>query len=257
MSSPDLSLPDKLRVGVITGFLKLSDNWQSLEKVTATNWLKKYYGQKAYQALWEPLIRAKFGSQAENVSMAWFWSRIKKRSAQLGYLRGGFQAMIDRLGKKIKVNKGEIILGKEVKNLEELKKDFEKVIVTTPVNIFFKTKLPSMLGALNVTLSLKESFMSDGTYWLNVNQTGFPFVAVVEHTNLVDKKYYDGEHILYVGGYYPPNHPYFKMTKNEIFEEFLPFLRKIHPRFSSLSLITFLICPARDAGQLFKDYSSV
>lgn len=236
---PHLSLPEKLRVGLVTGYLKLAGNWQSLEKFTAGKWLKKYYGQKPYRVLWEPLIRSKFSLQAEKVSMAWFWSRIKKRSVNLGYLKGGFQEMIDGLAHKIKKNKGEILLKHEVKNLEDLKKKFDKIIITTPVEVFFKTRIPKMLGALNLILFLKEQFLVDGTYWLNVNEDSFPFVAVVEHTNFVDKKYYKNTHILYVGGYYPANHRYFKMTAKQIFEEFLPYLKKINPNFSPVSLIPY------------------
>ncbi len=258
MFSPYLSLPEKLRVGFVTGYLKLLGNWQNLEKITATKWLKKYYGQNPYRVLWEPLVRAKFGQEAENVSMAWFWSRIKKRSAKLGYLKGGFQVMIDKLVKQINANKGEIVSGREIKNLEELKKDFEKVIVTTPTDVFFKTKLPPMLGALNLALSLKERFLPDNTYWLNINEGGFPFVAVVEQTNLVDKKHYGSENILYVGGYYPQNHPYFKMAAPQIFAEFLPYLQEINPNFSSASVISYhLSCSLHAQPVVPTNYSKI
>lgn len=235
---PHLSFGEKLRVGLITAYLKLTGSWQGLEKIVASKWLKKYYGQSAYRVLWEPLIRAKFGQQAENVSMAWFWSRIKKRSAKLGYLRGGFQEMVDRLADRIRANKGEIRLGQEVKSLKDLKK-FDKIIVTTPIEVFFKTRIPKMLGALNLILILEQQFLVDGTYWLNINEDNFPFVAVVEHTNFVDKKYYQNSQILYVGGYYPADHRYFKMTGNQILEEFLPYLKKIKPDFNRSSVMAY------------------
>lgn len=40
--------------------------------------------------------------------MAWFWARIKKRSTKLGYLKGGFQVLINTLEKEIKKNGGKI-----------------------------------------------------------------------------------------------------------------------------------------------------
>ena len=89
-----------------------------------------------------------------------------------------------------------------------------------------------MLGALNLILELKEPFFKDNTYWLNVNEENFPFVAVVEHTNFIDSKFYGNNHLVYVGGYYPQNHNYFKMTKEQIFKEFLPYLQKINPFFN-------------------------
>jgi len=227
---PHLNFLEKIRAGLVTAYLKIN-NWQSLEKISAWDWLVSAYGQRAFEILWQPLLQGKFGSYARKISAAWFWARIKKRSRKLGYLKGGFQVLIEKLVKKIEEDGGKVFLNREVKNLKELK-DFDKVIITTPVQKFFKTKLPPMLGAINLILVLKEQFLTDGTYWLNINEPAFPFVAVVEHTNFVDPKYYGNKHILYVGGYYPQDHRYFKMTAKQIFEEFRPFLQKINPNYN-------------------------
>lgn len=236
---PHLSLFGKLRTGLATGYLKLTRNWRELEKIPAQSWLKKHYGQRAYQLLWQPLLQAKFGHQIDKVSMAWFWARIKKRSAQLGYLRGGFQVLIDRLAKEIRAKQGRILLNTECRIVS---RQFDQLLFTVPSAAFVKImgqQLPTayrrrlqgikMVGALNLVLELKEKFLADGTYWLNINEKGFPFVAVVEHTNFVNPKHYGGRRLLYVGGYYPQNHRYFKMTKETVFKEFLPYLQKINP----------------------------
>jgi len=228
---PHLNFLEKIRTGLVTFYLKANNNWQSLEKVSAWDWLSSAYGQQAFQILWQPLLEGKFGLYAKKISAAWFWARIKKRSTKLGYLKGGFQVLTDTLVKKIKENGGEIFLNREVKSLKELK-DFDKIIITTPAERFFPKEFPPMLGAISLILVLKQQFLTDGTYWLNINELGFPFVAVVEHTNFVDPKYYGGQHILYVGGYYPQNHRYFKMTTKQIFEEFLPYLKKINPNYN-------------------------
>jgi protoporphyrinogen oxidase len=247
---PLLSFPERLRTGLVTLFLKSHPRWQSLEKTKASGWLKKYYGRKIYEVLWQPLLRSKFGEQADKISAAWFWARIKKRSARLGYLEGGFQPLIDELVKKIKQRGGEIFLNHEVKNLVELE-GFDRIIITAPTEIFLKIapQLPKeyqvrleklkMLGAVNLILELKEQFLKDKTYWLNINEDDFPFVAVVEHTNFVNPKHYNGNHLVYIGGYYPQNHHYFKMSKEKILKEFLPYLKKINQKFSQLSIINY------------------
>ncbi|MGB9911674.1 MAG: FAD-dependent oxidoreductase [Microgenomates group bacterium] len=231
LTFPHLNFVEKIRAGLVTFYLKLNNNWQNLEKIEATKWLEKFYGKRNYQILWEPLLKGKFGAQAEKISMAWFWARIKKRSTKLGYLKGGFQVLINTLEKEIKKNGGKIFLNQEIKSLKELS-DFQKIIITAPTEKFFPGKFPSMLGAINLILILKKRFLTDGTYWLNINEKNFPFVAVVEHTNFIDSKYYGGNHILYVGGYYPQNHRYFKMNEPQIFKEFAPFLKKINPIFN-------------------------
>lgn len=228
LAFPHLSRVQRLRTGLVTTYLKTTNNWKDFEKTTAREWLIKFYGKKAFEVLWQPLLRAKFGEYASGVSMAWFWARIKKRSAKLGYIEGGFQVLVDRLVEKIRENGGEIVLNREVTDYHNPvygNKKFDRVILTAPI----KSKKLTMIGALNLILVLKEKFLVDETYWLNINDPGFPFVAVVEHTNFIDKKHYDGSHILYIGGYYPQTHRYFKMGKEEIFKEFLPHLQKINP----------------------------
>jgi len=251
LSFPYLNILEKLRVGLVTGWLKITPFWQHLEKVTAERWLKKYYGKKAYQMLWEPLLKAKFGNKYEGIPASWFWARIKKRTNRLGYLEGGLLTLVESLAAKIKEGSGEIILGAEVKNLNELG-DFDKIIVTTSPESFlkiapdlpkdYKIKIQKLesVGAIALVLCLKEKFLKDDTYWLNINEAEFPFVAVVEHTNFIDRQYYGGDHLLYVGGYYPTNHPFFKMTKEQIYQKFLPFLKKINPDFDfSLFIIHY------------------
>ena len=230
---PYLSFPDRLRTGLVTAYLKTTNGWEKFEKVTAQEWLTKFYGQKTYEVLWAPLLRSKFGDYADQISMAWFRARIKKRSSKLGYIEGGFQVLIDKLVEKIEENGGEICLAREISEISEIK-EFDRTIFTTPI----ESEKLKWVGALNLILLLKEKFLTDGTYWLNINEPNFPFVAVVEHTNFVDKKHYGGNHILYLGGYYPQGHRYFKMSKEEIFEEFLPYLKKINPKFSHLSSLT-------------------
>lgn len=243
LTFPHLNFIEKIRAGLVTLYLKLLNEWQPLEKVTAYAWLKKYYGYNTFKILWQPLIASKFAKQAKKISMAWFWARIKKRSAKLGYMEGGFQVLTDKLLEKIKEKGGRVRLGCEIVCFDDLNK-FNRIIFTVPASTLLKMapKLPKeyqkklgklkMIGAITLILVLKEKFLKDGTYWLNINEQGFPFVAVVEHTNFVDKKYYGDSRILYVGGYYPQNHQYFKMSKENLLQEFLPFLKKINPHFN-------------------------
>ncbi len=40
-----------------------------------------------------------------------------------------------------------------------------------------------------------------------------PFLALVEHTNYIDRQHYGGDHIVYCGDYVTPDHPYLSMEK--------------------------------------------
>ena len=68
-------------------------------------------------------------------------------------------------------------------------------------------------------------------YWLNVADRSIPFVAVIEHTNLIGPEHYGGKHIVYLSNYLTLDDPLYKMGHEELLEEYLPHLRKINADF--------------------------
>ena len=89
---PYLTFVQKMRVGLVILYMRLTRNWRPLERFTAHEWLPRYTGQRAYQTLLQPLLANKFGGRYREVNMAWFWARFHKRTPRLGYYRGGYQA---------------------------------------------------------------------------------------------------------------------------------------------------------------------
>jgi protoporphyrinogen oxidase len=88
------------------------------------------------------------------------------------------------------------------------------------------------MGAVVMVLSLKKQFSTEGYYWFNLPKSaGFPFLALVEHTNFVPAQKFDGDHIIYIGDYLEPEHVYFSLTKEELLKRFLPGLVRINPEF--------------------------
>jgi len=243
---PKLSLLNKLRMGITTVMMKINPFWKPLEKITAYSFIKKTMGVGSFNLIWKPLLDSKFGSSAPQIPASWFWTRIKKRSFSLGYLYGGTQTLINVLAENIKKNHGKILLNSRINNLNDIYhlSKFDKTLLTVSpsallkicpeLSLQIKNKLKNYesLGSLSLILELKESFLKDGTYWLNINDPDYPFVAVVEHTNFIDKTNYNSNTILYIGGYYPTDHPFFKMTKEQLFRKFRPFLKKINPEYN-------------------------
>jgi protoporphyrinogen oxidase len=247
-----LSIPNRLRTGMVMAFLKVAPNWNVLEKVTAKEFLIKYGGVNAWKALWSPLFQKKFSSFADEIPASWFWARIKKRTQSLSYPSKGFLEFAQALVSGIEEKGGKVIykfpIEKIYKSLSKIvvksgrnSFDFDKVIVTLPSPLFvkmaeglpdeYKKKLMSLggVGAVNLFLSLKRRFLEDGTYWLNINDMGYPFLAIVEHTNFMDAKNYSDEHLVYVGNYLPHTHKYFQKDADYVVKEFLPYLKKINP----------------------------
>ncbi len=98
---PLLSIIDRIRMGAVIGVLKFNPFWQPLEKYKASVVLPKFMGNKSYKMIWEPLFVNKFGKFADNISLAWFWASIKKRTPSLAYPKGGFLDFAQALAKQI------------------------------------------------------------------------------------------------------------------------------------------------------------
>ena len=239
---PYFSLTDKFRAGVTLFYLRTTNNWRFLEKEYAKDYLLRSMGKRVWEVLWEPLFSAKFGRFAHKVTAAWFFARIKKRSASLGYPEGGFQKLAESIQKSAEKNGAKFVFNKSLESFKDLK-GFDRIICTLPAFHFiklsgrlpaaYKKKLLSLegLGAVNLVVALKKQFLRDGTYWLNINDRGYPFLAVVEHTNFMQKNKYGGDRLLYIGNYLEKTHPYFKRTARELLNEFVPHLKKINPKF--------------------------
>ena len=70
---------DRIRAGVVALYLQMLNNWESLSKVTAYDWLQKYAGKRVYDVIWHPLMKGKFNKYYKDISMVWLWKRIKVR----------------------------------------------------------------------------------------------------------------------------------------------------------------------------------
>lgn len=258
-----MSLLARLRFGLFGGYLKFESNYERLIPMTAANFARKWAGKTAYDNVLSPLLNAKFGVKAEQITMSWLWSRFHERTQFLGYVKGGFHQLYIRMFEKVKELGGDIRLnsdvtairpgqgdleGKVIVTVNGQEEIFDKVVVTTPTRVFIqlaKENLPANYveryggpnsiehyGAHCVILSLKQQFFKTGTYWLNVNDPGYPFLAVVEHTNYVPTSEYAGQHLVYLGNYLPPQHELFNKPDAEILAEFLPHLKRLNPDFN-------------------------
>ncbi len=243
---------NKIRFGFVGLFLRLTKNWQALEKFTAEEWMLKYAGKQVYEQMWKPLLVGKFGPFYKEVNMAWLWARIHARTTRLGTFEGGFQKFSDLFADKLNQMGVEIRLGRAVRSIQSAERGlnvdgetFDKVLVTSSPNLMAKLcpELPEdylkgllnlkSMGAVVMTLSLKRQLSKEGYYWFNVpKEEGYPFLALVEHTNYVSKENFGGEHIVYAGDYLELGHEYFSMSDEALLERFIPAFQKFNPEFT-------------------------
>jgi protoporphyrinogen oxidase len=283
-----LPLLPKIQFGLAGVFIKLTPFWQPLEKVTAHNWLMRYMGAPGYEKFFRPLLIGKFGVDYDKVNMAWMWARVKARSLKLGNFTGGFQAFMDTFADAVRAHGVVIHLNTPVERIDldgvqpaltvqGERTTFDRVLSTTSPALMLRLaprlndtaygdqmKELYSIGGLCVVVALRHQLLTDGTYWLNLpaesaesRKNRFPFLALVEHTNLFDRADYGGDHLVYMGDYVPPGHEYFRLSEEQLFERFVEVLPQFNPAFTRDWVRTFWVFRAPYAQPVpFVNHSS-
>lgn len=257
-----LNFVQKLRFGFNVIHIKLINDYKKLEKVTAEKWLKDRIGDKVYSQVWEPLLISKFGEKKDQISMAWLWGKIKLRSTsstpegeQLGYIKGSYQRLTDRLYEYL-VEKGvKIKLKTKIQSIEKLnekyvikyqnenEEKFDIVISTINYKDFVKIfdkfiteeekqkiQKVNYTSARTMMIVVNKSFSP--FYWLNIGDNDIPFGGIIEHTNFIDKSNYDNNHILYISNYMTEDNKLYNVSKEELLKEYMKSLTKINKEFT-------------------------
>ena len=125
-----LSLRDRVRMGVAVLRLQRSSRPVSAyEHETARAWIVREMGQPAYDRVWGPLLRGKFGSRADDVSMAWLWGKLvtrrrlegdQARRELLGYPAQSFQPLFVALERAITAAGGRVLVDSPVARLQRV-----------------------------------------------------------------------------------------------------------------------------------------
>ena len=244
---------ERIRVGAVMAFLKVAPPaW--MEGKTADAWLRRWMGEHAYQMVFESLFLGKFGDLYDQIALPWFWARIHDRTTQLGYLRGGFQLLYERLAERITELGGKVLLETSVKKVTQHENrwqvetargtwNFDHVISTLPTRITCRLvpDLPQeyrakydwgqAYGAQCLILSLDRQLTD--SYWINMCDRDYPFTGIFEHTNFRSPAEYGGRHLVYLGNYRSMDDPIFKKSKEELMAEFFPHLQRIVPTFDA------------------------
>lgn len=271
-----LHLFNRIRLGFFILWVRRIKNWKKLESINAHKWLVEICGKQVYQIVWEPLLRGKFGMFAESISAVWFWNKVKLRGGSrnkdggemLAYYRGGFAALAERLETEISLNGGEIKTNITVQGLV-VKSDYvvaiqtsqglinvDAVIATPALPIIadlvaphvspeYVDRLRQVQYLANVCLVLELNRSLSKTYWLNVNDPNFPFVGVIEHTNLESKETYGGRYIIYLSKYLLETENLYNINDEEALNYSIPYLTKMFPEFSRDWIIDYHLWKAR------------
>ncbi len=257
-----LPLADRVKLGLSTLRVRKVKDWKAIEGMSIREWLTPLCGAKAYSQVWEPLVRAKFGKYADEITAVWMWKKLVLRGStrsgsggeQLAYFKGGFGRLAAAIAADIDKHGGQIRLGETVETTEvdgdrmvrlrttSGEVEAEQFLFTpsfaliadivedvAPKEWISSLRRVDYLGNICLVLRLTRS-LSD-TYWLNVNDPGFPFVGVIEHTNFDSPEHYGGDRIAYLSRYLDVDDPAWSMDEEAYFTHALGHLQRMFPDF--------------------------
>ena len=213
---PYLGALEKARLALFTLGAR-REKGEDLDLITARDFIVGRLGDGIYSQFFRPLLRSKFGDREDEVSAGWLVSRVAIRSnrglsgERLGYLRGGFHLLVERLAELARERGCTIQTGNPADRIERKGEgwavngtSYDRVLSTLPpqeVTRIGGPELPAVpyQGAACMAIGLDRD-VTAGVYWLNMKDPA-PYGAVVSHTNFIPPERY-GERILYLASYF-------------------------------------------------------
>jgi protoporphyrinogen oxidase len=260
---PHLGLADKMRYALHVMYTKSIDDWTKLDRVEATQWLRKWVGERAYRVLWHKLFELKFFEHYDRLSAAWIGTRIKRvalsrRSLfqeELGYLDGGSEVLLEAYRRRIEGAGGRFLLRTPVQQVAtedgrvrgvvangELHPS-ELVVSTVPLKYVpriapglddgERRRIESIenIGVVCVLLKLSQPLTK--YFWMNTNDARIEVPGMIEYSNLNPLR----EHVLYVPYYMPKSHPKWGWDSARFIEEAKRYVRMVRPSWDESTLL--------------------
>ncbi|MGC8657789.1 MAG: NAD(P)/FAD-dependent oxidoreductase [Desulfomonilaceae bacterium] len=269
-----IPLSNRLRFGIHIVASQFRKSWNGLDKKSAKPWLINGAGLLAYMAVWDPLLRIKFGSFHEEISAAWVWHRIHRVSRSrhkffdtcntYGFLEQGCYTLIEGLRRELSSYENfclrtnsrvsniltdcDTVSGVTLENGEVVR--VSNVISTAAIPSFLKlmdfsgpyrNKLAS-IKYLNIVCALLElSTPFSDNFWLNINDPRISFNGIVETTNLNPRFDLKGRHLLYIPYYMSKDDPKWSWEEGDFYNEYISALKVIRPDFSEDKILNFRV----------------
>ena len=123
-----LPLLSRLRMGLALFRMQLQPAQERYESVTAHEWIVRHMGKPAWEHVWGPLMRGKFGERAEQISMVWIWDKVMKRRNVKGgearqeaflYADGGFEPLFAELERRITAAGGRVLIDQPAREISD------------------------------------------------------------------------------------------------------------------------------------------
>ena len=121
-----LSLIDRFRLGLTVVYAGLWKDWRELESIPVEAWLKRVSGERTYNDIWGPMLRAKFDGAFNDTPATYMWSRLVRTKStrkgvnqkeMSGHLIGGYATLMRAMAARIEAAGGVIHLKRPVQEI--------------------------------------------------------------------------------------------------------------------------------------------
>jgi protoporphyrinogen oxidase len=293
LAFPLLSIFDKVRLGATIVYATRFADPFKLYRVTAKDWLTRMCGRKTYEVFWLPLLKAKFGPFHDQIAAVFIWATLTrlfgartagKNQENLGYVSGGYDAILKSFEKTLKGAGVGIRLNAPVRSVEtvpgrdggparcslafgsgdgkEDDREFDQVFFTAPTSLAAKVAGPGLqpyvrkmaewyptsnayLGVICLVLVLKKPLTP--YYVLNIGED-LGLTGLIEMTNLIDTaEETKGRSLVYLPRYLDSRDAQFEVPDEKVLKDFVGGgLRKLFPDFSEKNdLVSYTVHRAR------------
>lgn len=265
-----LGIRDKLRLRDTIAQARCLPPDGAWRQLSIEQWLRTAGGDRLFERVWRPLLRAKLGNDYDGVSASFIVATIKRLQSndssrlrgKFGYVRGGYATIIDRLALVLSELGIRIRYGAPVRRIEQTggslttetlfgREEFDEVIVTIPPPI--ATGLcPSLADSERerwarvryrgiICSSLLLDRPLGNAYVTNLADDKLPFTGIIEMTNLVHPGTFGGRHLVYLPRYLAADDPYTRRTNEEISADIFSALGTVFPRFDPVDIRAFRV----------------
>ncbi len=270
----------RIRFGLNIMHSRYRNEWHKLDKLAAKPWLIGQVGPQAYEVIWEPLLRAKFGDFHDQISGAWIWHRINRvarsrhrmwESDVFGYLENGTETVIDALLDNLRQSETFqlrtearvqriVIEDGRVKGVslsptgEFIPSTFVVSTVALPQLLSF---LPTVAGYTDrlssieyvgvVCMLLQLNQQLTDSFWVNINDPRVSFNGIIEYTNLNPCPDWGKSHFVYVPYYLHPRDKRWTFGDDQLYEEYTTALQILKPEFDTSWVENWWVSRARYA----------
>jgi protoporphyrinogen oxidase len=275
LAFPGLRLDDKARLAAfVLRCGRISDH-EALDEQPIEPWVRRMASDRLWEKLWEPLLDSKFDGRYGDLPATYLWSRTRRTAGTrskggrevMGWIEGGYQALVDRLANRIRELGGEVHTSTPVHHIPATRgraigvvhdKGFRahEYVVTTQLRPHVEKLLVGelrsqlepdanrYLGVVCVVARVKRSVSP--YYALNITDRRVPITSVVETTHVVDPAQVGG-HLLYIPRYVDPESPELDRPSEEITEEYLGHVGTLFPGFRRENVIATQVARTRMA----------